>query len=234
MAAGAGSRAGWQAVQSRRSISIPITTALAELKFAPLLKVPPASRGEPCGARSRFPLPVGGTLRRGSVNRSCFCKLCIPSVGEWLYSGVMIYNNHRPSPNLPCTRGRNSLPACGEGSGGGDMLKPLRIGTDHPRRCTAPLAESACRDACHAVARRRRRCRARARRAGWSRCPLPREPCGIGAHALGFGTLEPVRCGHIVERDQVHQAGHTAQFAGEFAAHVRACRSPRAAAGIRR
>jgi len=31
---------------------------------APLLKVPPASRGEPSGARVRFPLLAGGTCRR--------------------------------------------------------------------------------------------------------------------------------------------------------------------------
>jgi hypothetical protein len=33
--------------------------------FPPLLKVPPASRGEPSGARVRFPLLAGGTSRRG-------------------------------------------------------------------------------------------------------------------------------------------------------------------------
>ena len=36
------------------------------------------------------------------------------------------------------------------------------------------------------------------------------------AHARGFGTLEPVGRGHIVEWNQVHQAGHTAQFGSEL------------------
>ena len=100
----------------------------------PLLKVPPAGRGNRLRAPHGSPREAGGTLRRGASIALVFAQ-CIPSVGEWLYSEVMIYNNHRPPPNLPCTRGRNSLPACGEGWGGGDMLKPLRIGTDYPRAC---------------------------------------------------------------------------------------------------
>ena len=43
-----------------------IPIANPEFINAPLLKVPPASRGEPSRAPVRFPLLAGGTLRRGS------------------------------------------------------------------------------------------------------------------------------------------------------------------------
>ena len=42
-----------------------IPTAQSKFTIAPLLQVPPASRGEPSGARVRFPLLAGGTCRRG-------------------------------------------------------------------------------------------------------------------------------------------------------------------------
>jgi len=46
-----------------RCTLIPITEP--EFIIAPLLQVPPASRGEPSRAPVRFPLLAGGTLRRG-------------------------------------------------------------------------------------------------------------------------------------------------------------------------
>ena len=46
-----------------RCTLIPITEP--EFIIAPLLQVPPASRGEPSRASTRFPLLAGGTLRRG-------------------------------------------------------------------------------------------------------------------------------------------------------------------------
>jgi hypothetical protein len=44
-----------------------IPIAEPEFIITPLLQVPPASRGEPCRAPTRFPLLAGGTLRRGSL-----------------------------------------------------------------------------------------------------------------------------------------------------------------------
>ena len=84
----------------------------------------------------RFPLPAGGTAwTRGSVplakrgepaggghfiNSEC-------AIGKCLCVGFSTC----PPPNLPRGRGRSrdSLPARGEGWGGGAMFKSLRIGT---------------------------------------------------------------------------------------------------------
>jgi hypothetical protein len=65
----------------------------------------------------RFPSRSGGNLKEGGiVNFDC-------AVGKCLCVGF----SKCPPPNLPRTRGRSrdSLPACGEGWGGGAMFKSL-------------------------------------------------------------------------------------------------------------
>jgi hypothetical protein len=56
--------------------------ARAEFTIAPLLQVPPASRGEPSRAPVRFPLRAGGTFRRGLSGILVFvnfgCAIGIP------------------------------------------------------------------------------------------------------------------------------------------------------------
>ena len=42
--------------------------------IAPLLQVPPASRGEP--RTGSVPPASRGNLKEGGFNRACFCKLC--------------------------------------------------------------------------------------------------------------------------------------------------------------
>jgi len=58
-----------------RTLVIPI--ARTEFTIAPLLQVPPASRGEPNLAPAQFPMRAGGTLRRGVFNLACFRKFCL-------------------------------------------------------------------------------------------------------------------------------------------------------------
>jgi len=61
-----------------------IRIAEPEFIITPLLQVPPASRGEPSRAPTRFPLLAGGTLRRGSSLSLIFanygCAIGISSV----------------------------------------------------------------------------------------------------------------------------------------------------------
>ena len=106
-----------------------IPTAQSKFTIAPLLKVPPASRGEPrlglrfpasqgepSNAPVRFPLLSGGTSRRGSSITPIFTNFG-SAVGKCLCVGFSTC----PPPNLPRGRGRShgSLPARGEGWGGG-------------------------------------------------------------------------------------------------------------------
>ena len=51
-----------------------IPIARAEFTIAPLLQVPPASRGEP--RTGSVPPAIRGNLKEGVFNRACFCKLC--------------------------------------------------------------------------------------------------------------------------------------------------------------
>jgi hypothetical protein len=53
-----------------------ISIARAEFTIAPLLQVPPASRGEP--RTGSVPPARRGNLKEGVFNRACFCKLCPP------------------------------------------------------------------------------------------------------------------------------------------------------------
>jgi hypothetical protein len=63
-----------------------IPIARAEFTIAPLLQVPPASRGEP--RTGSVPPARRGNLKEGVFNRACFCKLC---PRDW-------YNTHHASP----------------------------------------------------------------------------------------------------------------------------------------
>jgi hypothetical protein len=63
---------------------------------------------------------LDGLLRRGASIALVFVN-CVPAIGKCLCVGF----STRPPPNLPRGRGRNrhSLPARGEGWGGGAMFK---------------------------------------------------------------------------------------------------------------
>ena len=74
-----------------------IPIAEPEFIITPLLQVPPASRGEPSRAPTRFPLLAGGTLRRGSL-----LSLIFANYG----CAIGISSTHTPQPS-PCA-GRES------------------------------------------------------------------------------------------------------------------------------
>ena len=58
-----------------------IPIARAEFTIAPLLQVPPASRGEP--RTGSVPPASRENLKEGVFNRACFCKLC---PRDWYYA----------------------------------------------------------------------------------------------------------------------------------------------------
>ena len=62
---------------NQASVRLVIPTAQSKFTITPLLKVPPASRGEP--RKDWFPLRAGGTLRRG-LSTAVFCELWL---GDW-------------------------------------------------------------------------------------------------------------------------------------------------------
>jgi len=116
-----------------------IPTAWAEFTIAPLLQVPPASRGEPreahplgspCEQReasrrpTRFTLLAGGTLRRGSSLSLVFVNY---GAAIGIISVFAVRFKHSPHPNPPRERGgsRGSSPVHGGGWEGG-MLKNQR------------------------------------------------------------------------------------------------------------
>jgi hypothetical protein len=81
----------------------------------------------------RFPSRSGGNLKEGGiVNFDC-------AVGKCLCVGF----SKCPPPNLPRTRGRSrdSLPACGEGWGGGAMFNTNRRASVHKKTAVDPLLQ---------------------------------------------------------------------------------------------
>jgi hypothetical protein len=72
-------------------VIIPI--ARAEFTIAPLLQVPPASRGEP--RTGSVPPASRGNLKEGVFNRACFCKLC---PRDWYYLTSTLTGIAIPAP----------------------------------------------------------------------------------------------------------------------------------------
>jgi hypothetical protein len=102
----------------------------------PLLKVPPASRGEPriCSV----PPACRGNLKEGVFNRLRFCRVCF---GDWYYPPL-------PQGRRGGTVGRTAvrpytpLPSCGRGAGGEGRHNPT---LHHHARCLQCLPKQVCR-----------------------------------------------------------------------------------------
>ena len=76
------------------------------LLFAPLLQVPPASRGEPSRAPTRFPLRAGGNLKEGVLVYPYFCELWL---SDWQVSLRWFFDSP-PSQPPPWTGEEPRLP----------------------------------------------------------------------------------------------------------------------------
>jgi hypothetical protein len=79
--------------------------ARAEFTIAPLLQVPPASRGEP--RTGSVPPARRGNLKEGGFNRACFCKLWSPR----LVSVFALVFQHAPLPTSPVDGGGVTAPS---------------------------------------------------------------------------------------------------------------------------